>query len=325
MGLSLFMFKADSNKLLQTVGVIVLIIFLTTIDFTILNSIFLRLDFNWVITFIFLWMFGLLIKGYIWQLILKKLKVINISLKDSLLSIIVGISSGTFLPGKMDAARPLILKSVYGIEYKKSLVALLMERFMLFISLIFSLLLFSTLVINELKFDSSSMLLLFFLFIFLTFFLLKFELVMQKIEQMLLISPLSLKWKNQITLFFEEIKLAIANIGERKSLVFLFILYLLTWLIEILRFYFVFEFVEIFIDFQILSFSYFASNLFSLIVPGGIGIFEYSQLTLISSMSENEDSAIGLAILIYRIIFYYSNVFIGALMLFFSKQIFKKS
>ena len=148
---------------------------------------------------------------------------------------------------------------------------------------------------------------------------------MEKFEKLILRFPLSPKWKNQIILFFEEIRNGITNIGEKKTLSFLFILYLLTWVVEIVRFYLVFEFVGILIDFQILSFSYFASNLLSLIIPGGIGIFEYSQLTLISFMSENGDSSIGLAILIYRILFYYSNVFLGALMLFFSKQIFNKS
>ena len=93
--------------------------------------------------------------------------------------------------------------------------------------------------------------------------------------------------------------------------------------IEVVRFYFLLQFLQINISLAITGFVFSASAFIEILsmIPGGVGISEFSLSQLIAFFSES--SQIKTAVIIDRIISYYLLILIGAAMLM-KYSVFKK-
>lgn len=305
------------RRLIQFLGILILIIFLYTVDFNQLFHSMKDIQFIWIPVLILFWMLNILIKGVIWKILVKALNATTISYKFALLSVLAGISSGSIAPGRADIAKPLMLKTKYNVPISMGVSSMFIERIFYLLSLIFLFSISSLFFIDKITTINIVLFPILSIFIIFVMLLLRFpQKIFEVIEKIVKIIPLSKNIRNQILNAFQSFLLSIKLVNKR-ILVIVFIFSLFAMIVEVLWMYCVFIALDIGIPLQLLAFSFFASVLFSLItmIPGGVGVYETSQSVII----HNVDSSIGFntiksGVLLYRM-FYYLDVLIGGIIL----------
>jgi len=124
--------KKDISKIINYallgLGLIVLIIFINTIDLTNIQK-SISLAGPRVIFFVFILMLiNVFVKAYRWKLLTFKTTGKEISLWFSFLSIFAGVASGSIFPGRNEITKPLMLKSIYKARLSNSIPAAFIEK-----------------------------------------------------------------------------------------------------------------------------------------------------------------------------------------------------
>ncbi len=315
---------------LLVLGIIVLIFFIYTIHpKEIYNILFaLTSPLPLLILTLCLTFLSVLFKAHRWRILIHKITDIKTSLWFSTQSVFAGVAAGSFLPGRIELARPLIYKTEHGIPITKSLSALIIERALDLLCFLFFLLI-GLLFIPSQNIISLNVVIIF-ISIICTCIILSIAFpkpLSAFFQKIICFFPLPLRLKTKIT---ESIAHAIHSFiifRTHGTIINIAILSLITNALEIARFYFIAQAFGIPATITILAITFSAGILLGVLsaIPGGIGITEFSSSTIIVALLPATLPAIAKsAILLDRAISYYIVILIGIYFLihlgYFSKQ-----
>ena len=311
----------------QLFGILILFIFISTIDYQKAKEALSLLNLEAAIELFLLMLFLIVLKGIRWKYIIKSLTGEDIPLYFSSISIVCGVAAGSLVPGRLDVAKPLMLKNHYGVDLKRSTSGMLIER----LADIQSIVILFVISIGALIFSGLNIQKIF-LLILLVFpvVLLSLYFYPRKIHKiltrMLKRIPIREKFKVSIQSFMDELFDSLEQINNKKTLSALILISIGCMMIEVIRLYVILEALNIDISFLEVSFVFFAAVLIGIIslVPGAIGIYEVSSTELVKSVSDSPDiSIIKSAVLIDRVIAYYVLVILGGIFISSQRYLFK--
>ena len=298
--------------LLLALGLVVLVIFISTID---LKSLSLALKkFNISILFIVstLVVLNLIVKAIRWKFLVYKTSKRDITARFSFSSILAGVASGSLTPGRGEIAKPLMLKS-YGIPLSEATAAAFIEKIFDMFALC---LLFLISLIFFVDYKGITYIIYFAIAIFIFFLL--FIAHLKKVQHLFIIllkkipvtGSKAIEFSNR---FFESF----AMLKKKRVLALISLLSVSSMLLEIIRIFYIFTFFGLGVSFFLAMFSFSAAIVAGVIslVPGGIGINEISQTAIIAGLSKADTGLLKNAVLIDRLFAYYLLIFFGALVL----------
>jgi len=327
--------KLDYQKIIKRgllfLGVVILGSFIYSINFSNLPSILERFTSKSMIYLfsiaILLTFVNLLLKSYRWKVLAQNMTEKIVSLKFSFLSIMGGIAAASFIPGRVEFAKPLLLKSELDIPLTKSFSALIIERALdlltLLIFLIPSLFLVSfSKIINPIN-----------IYIFvIIFFGLSCSVIIypnfyKNISLTIInIIPLPQKIKEKLMTFASHLFESYATL-KSKNAITLVLISLIANGLEILRFHFILTMLGINTTLAATCFIFVVAIIVGVLstIPGGIGVTEVSAAALIAHFDANSQSSlIKTSILVDRIVSYYILILLGSVVLVFQQYFFKK-
>lgn len=312
------------RKLLLIAGILILIIFIKNIDLKIVSLSLSSLGME-AISILFLYVaFSIIIKAVRWKFLLEKISRKSIHLGFSTIANLAGIAGGSLLPGRIDFVKPLMMKDRYSIRMSQSLSALMIERaldllILLFISAV-SLFLIptQTVIKNYLVFA-------FIIAVILTMYFLVFlpKLFLKIIRK--IISPLPSNFKIKIEEFATLLLEGFASLKSKKFLILVMLLSFFTMGLEVLRFYFLMYFLGIPATIAITGFTLAVAVIIGVLtmIPGGTGITEFSAAGILTALLRASPEVINSAVLIDRFIAYYLVLLLGGMVLLFHYKVHK--
>lgn len=319
-----------NRKILKTalllLGAAILVFFLATVDFQEARKSLSAVSWWAFLILIAITAVNILLKAFRWKLLTSKITAVSIPLRFSFLSIIAGVSASSLIPGRVELAKPLLLKKEFGVPFSQSLSALFLERVLDLITLLLILLTSLYFVQNQAFFSPVLVLVLLAGLFFFTLVLTWFPRQLQKILTAIINKmPFSLPRKDKLNHFAEEVLQSFSIFKSKNTVLFFAFLSLAANFLEILRFFFLLQLLNLPISLALSGFAFTASILAGIIstVPGGMGITEFSASAILSSLAQSPLEMIKTAILIDRIISYYLLVLLGALLLIYQEKFLK--
>ncbi len=294
-----------------------LFFFLYTLNWNELRVVGSSLTVSTLIIIISLTILNVLIKAYRWKLLVETSSRCKVSLVFCFNSIIAGVATGSLIPARVEFAKPLMVKSRYDVSVAKSFAGLVIERFFDFMVLILFLILSGIFVAQDFfpKWVGSLALIIFLLVILILIF---FPQQLTRFAAFLIAQfPISGERKEALQQSAGNILYTFPILRSGTLLLLISSLSLLANSLEVYRLYYLFSSLHVAVPLLIVAFSFSAATLvgvFSLI-PGGIGITEFSASAFITSMSSLPAEIIKLGILVDRAVSYYLLVAIGAIIL----------
>jgi len=321
----------DYKKLIKRglliLGIIILLIFIKNINVKIVRLSLNALGITKIFFLIGLTFLNVFIKAIRWKLLIRKMNQTRIPLWFSFISIIAGVAGGSFIPGRIEFAKPFMLKSTYNVRLSHSLSALTIERMLDLLTLLFIAIfaLFfipaQNIISNEIIFLLTTLIIV--VTVLITLFPDFFVTLLQKPINFLPFSQ-QLKTKGK-----EFIKILFHGFIILRDKTFVVLMTLLSFIangIEVVRFYALMQFLSIDISLALIGFVFVAGVIIGIItmIPGGIGITELSISGLLTMfLAAVPKGLINIAVLIDRFIAYYLLVILGSLALIFYDTIFK--
>lgn len=315
-------------------GIIILFFFLNSFKQEQLSELFANITLYHILVVLLLLFVNIAIKSWRWQLLVKHLLGTNISLGYSFKSIIVGVASGSIIPGRAgEFGKPMLLKLNQKIPLSKSFSAMFIERIFDFITIM--VLFIASLFVLYANVKSYSVLLIpaIILLILCMAMLFVFPKILSNIISRIISFLTKLfKISKQFSEKLQSINFrffdTFLNLKRANALLFL-ILSVLAGLAEVFISYYALTIVfSISIPFNLVIFSYFASALIGIIsmIPGGIGVSEASQAFIIYNVINKTQNIAGIkmAVLFTRLFSYYLLVAIGTLIIIFMFNFMKK-
>ena len=314
------------KRILLILGIVILIIFITTINLKEIFNAIKQIEPLTILILIFITLCNILVKAWRWQLLTRKIARVKISTSFSFCSIIAGVAAGSFIPGRVELAKPFLLKTEHQVPLSKSLSSLIIERILDLTALL--LILASSLFFISQKIISINLIaILIALIIAFTIVIVSFpKLFLNPLSKIIKRIPLKEQYKERLTKFVEHMLLSFAILKSKSSVFLFFILSFVANSLEVLRFYLLLQYLGVPASMALVGFVFTTSIILGIIstIPGGIGITEISaSAILISMISITPASIIKSAVLIERIISYYSLILIGAVILIFQNKFFK--
>jgi len=316
------------KKGFQFFGILILCIFVVTIDHNKVKEALSLLDILIIVELVLVMLCLITVRALRWKYIVKALTRQDISLYFSIISIVCGVAAGSLVPGRLDAAKPLMLKNHFKIDLKTSTSGMLIERLADIQSLIilFVISIIGMFVLGEVIQRN----LLLILVIFPAFLLLLYlypEKMYVVISRLLNRLPLKGNIKSLIHSFINEVFLSLETINNKKTLSAVILISIVSMLLEVVRIYIILNALDIEVSMIETSFFFSTAVLIGVLslIPGAIGIYEISSAKLIESISDSDD--IGLiksAVLIDRVIAYYALIVLGGLFISMNKYLFKE-
>ncbi len=327
--------KLDYSKIIKRgllfLGIVVLFSFIYSINFSNLPSILERFSSKSMLFLfsiaIILTFVNLILKSYRWKVLAQNMTEKTVSLKFAFLSIMGGIAAASFIPGRVEFAKPLLLKSELDIPLTKSFSALIIERALdlltLLIFLIPSLFLISfSKIINPTT-------IYYFVIIFFTLScsVIIYPNFYKKISlKIIKIIPLPKSFKEKLSTFASHLFESYATL-KSKNAILLILISLIANGLEILRFHFILTMLGIHTTLAATSFIFVVAIIIGVLstIPGGIGVTEVSAAALIAHFDPtSQSSLIKTSILVDRIVSYYLLILLGSVVLVFQQYFFKK-
>lgn len=307
--------------LLLSLGFIILISFLLTIDFKNLPSIITNLGLPAILTLIIVILLNILVKALRWNIFIKKISGINLTVKFSVASIISGVAASSLFPGRIEMAKPLMLKNEKNVPLAKSFSALFMERIFDFLALILVLVV-SLMLIPKQSFINNELIIIFSI-ILITIILTTISFpkrIASLAKYLIKIIPL-LKVKQKANQICDQFFTCFEILQKKKLFLLILIISLSAHFLEIARFYILLQFLQLNVSLAIVGFIFSVVVILSILtmIPGGIGITEFSTTAIlavfVAGSLEGISELIKNAVLIDRALSYYALVLIGALIL----------
>lgn len=262
---------------------------------------------------------SILFKSYRWRILIYKITQKKTSLWFSFQTVLAGIAAGSFIPGRMELARPLLYKAKHQIPITQSLSALIIERaidllcFVLF--LLIGLIFIPSQNIISLKIVIIILSLLTSCILSAIIFPLTIFNIINKIITYI---PLPASFKKKLINFIEQAIMSFTIFHSKKTIIYITILSLITNVLELVRFYFIATAFGISVTIPILATILSAGILLGVLsaIPGGIGITEFSSVAILTTLIPSTlVTTAKSAILLDRAISYYTIIILGALFL----------
>ncbi len=315
--------KKVISRILLAAGILILIILLTTIDFKIGLGNLQKLG-SMLFVLIGLVFLNIIIKAWRWKVILRRITNINVPLWFSLQAIIAGVAAGSFIPGRIELAKPLLMKNHHDIKISHSLAALGMER----ILELFSLLLIALAALRFMpaqKFLPGEIMGISILFLVIgTMIFVFFPKILTIISSRIIkIIPLSEKIKIKSQEVIQFIVEGFVVLKDKTFLGGIVFLSLLANSIEVMRFYLLLNALGIDASWSIAGFVFAGSVIIGVLtmIPGGIGITELSAVGILKALAGSNEDVLKTAVLIDRFIAYYLLLLLGGgILVFLSKK-----
>ncbi len=318
--------KNIAGKVTFILGVALLLLFIFTLDMGTFKSALNASSVEIIITVIGLTLVNITIKALRWKIFVKKIAKKDLSIPFSIASILAGVATSTIFPGKLEFAKPLLLKSEKKIAISKTIPAIIMEKILDFVALAFLLLasLGSVALQKQEIWQLIFPILIFFVIFSLIGLLFYYIFIIKnKAASLLMVLPFLTKYKKKIIRFFELFREGFKLLRQKKLLYISSILTIAANITEIWILYLVLQQLNVPISFSLTTLIFTASVFISIIsmIPGGIGITEFSLTGLLTTLLQNSALApIQAATLISRLFSYYFVVLLGlAVLLFLSR------
>ena len=313
------------NYILIVIGIAIFIFFVRTVDFSALFSSLKSTGPEILLVALLLTILTVLIKAYRWKYLVRNITGTNISLYFAFLSILAGVSSASIFPGRSEITKPLLLKQSYDCKLIRTIPAMFIERIFDFVGLIA--LFFISLIFISGNFSYNKYLLplsmVLIIFLFLLFFYSK--LISKVFVSLLRILPFSIKIKEKLKDFNNRFFESFLVLRKKRLSLVMFSLSMLVMAVEVSRLFYLLYSLGAAVSPFVASIGFVGGLLIGVIaiIPGGIGVTEFSSAEIISALSGFASSQVKPAIFLDRIIAYYFIVFIGGLILLFSKKLIK--
>ena len=97
------------KRILQLLGLVVLLFFARSIDSSAFRALKL-INLGSVLLILLLVLLNVATKALRWKILVREMNDANISFFFSLKSILAGVSAGSLIPGRMEMAKPILLK-----------------------------------------------------------------------------------------------------------------------------------------------------------------------------------------------------------------------
>lgn len=301
-------------------GVAILVVFLTTISKENLTGSISRIDILLLGGILGLTLLNLIIKGWRWQILVSLVSGKKVRLRFCTYSIIAGVAGGSFIPGRMEMVKPMLLKTHEQIPFAKSVPAILTERVLDFVMI--GVLFVSALVLVPLDGFSGSSLVLLIVFLIIAVLVLRFipPLFYQRIATFFLrILPVRGKLKERVERFLRQFFITMQEIQKSKKGTILTSLSLVAILVEIIRLVFILHSFGLNVTTPSVVLAFSASVFISILslIPGGVGISEVSLSGILHSLNPlASEGVIKSAIITNRFFAYYLLVLIGVGLIF---------
>jgi len=308
------------NYFLLFFGVLILIIFLITLD---INQVMISLSSITLGMVLMVMSFNVLIiflKAVRWQILIYEIADVKPSLFFSFLSIIAGVAAGSLTPGRgTEIGKPLMLKTLYKISLTKTIPAMVLERILEFLTIVFFFFISyiivpkTNMLYHKLIIPAVILSILFILFVFF---------VPSKIERVILIIlkkiPFSPKLKSKLNALVETQFNCIFLLKQKKVAFPLIILSLAGFILELVKFQILFMMFGVKMTLLFVCLSFTGSLIFALLtlVPGGIGVTEISFVAiLVKLLPKYRTELLTSVVIVDRMLTYYFLVILGAIIL----------
>ncbi len=309
---------------LLVVGIAILIFFIATLDFQSIMESMQALQLSaWLLLVgvtLLLTFLNIAIKAYRWKILVYKTSGITIPILFSFNSILAGVAAASFLPGRIEMVKPLLLKTEYDVPLSKSFSALVLDRVLdlLFIIIILAVCLLFIPRPDFISFTAIAILSGMVIIATMGFILFPRPLL-TLFNRIIQLFPFSDNFKAKTNHFMTEIILSFTLLASRKAALLLGISSLLANALEVVRFYYLLQILGIPVSIALTGFVFTVSILLGIItaIPGGIGVTELSAATIIEKTLFTPGSLTKTAVLLDRIISYYFIILLGALILIF--------
>ncbi len=264
-------------------------------------------------------MIGIFFKAYRWRILIHKITQTKTSLWFSFQAVLAGIAAGSFIPGRIELARPLLYKNKHNIPITKSLSALIIERaidllcFVIF--LLIGLIFIPTQNIISLKIVIIS--LSFIVFCILSAIIFP-KYIFNIIQKIMTFVPLPHSFKTRVLNFIEQSIMSFTIFHSKRTILHIALLSFITNALELVRFYFIAAAFGISVTLPILATILSAGILLGVLsaIPGGIGVTEFSSVAILTTLiPATLTTTAKSAILLDRAISYYTIIILGALFL----------
>lgn len=304
---------------LLLLGVFILILFIKNINFKVILLSIQALGVYKILVLVGLTILNILVKAIRWKLIIRKITNNSISLFFSFISIIAGVAGGSIVPGRIELAKPFMLKTNYNIRLSSSLAGLSIERILdLFTLLLFAIV--SLLFITKQNFISPILIIILTIILVLVTAIVTLfpKFFIQIVNKVLYFFPFSLRIKERLSESIESLLSGFSILKEKLFVVFMTILSIIANGIEVVRLYVLLYFLSIDVSIALVGFAFAVAIIIGVLttIPGGIGITEFSTATILAtSLTTIPESLIKVIVLIDRFIAYYLLIFSGAVIL----------
>ncbi len=305
---------------LQAMGIAILVVFLTTISKENLTGGMSRINILLLSGIIILTLLNLILKGWRWQILVGLVSGSKVKLRFCVYSVIAGVAGGSFIPGRMEMVKPMLLKTHEQIPFAKSVPAILTERVLDFVMI--GVLFVSALILVPLDGFSGNSVVSLIVLLIIAVLVLRFipPLFYQKIADFFLqILPIKGRLKERVQRFLKQFFITMQEIQKSKRGTILTSLSLVAILLEITRLVFIlYSFgLNVTLPSVVLAFS--ASVFISILslIPGGVGISEVSLSGILHNLNPTASGGlIKSAIITNRFFAYYLLVLIGVGLIF---------
>jgi len=302
-----------------------MIFFLKNINFKILSLSIRSLRVEAILLILSFTFLTIIVKSIRWQFLIHKMTGKRISLWLSFKANLAGIAGGSFMPGRIDLVKPLMMKTSHSIRMSQSLSALTIERALDLLILL--LIAAGSLFFIPAKNIINSNLIFGFIAVVLSVLLLLvfFPKVFQNITKKIIRTfPLPEKLRTKIDEFITFLFHGFTILRSKKFVSLVTFLSILAMVIEVIRLYFLMQFLGIPVSFYLVGFGFAVSVIIGVLalIPGGVGVTEFSLVGILAALlSTTSIDLINSAVLIDRFIAYYLLLFIGSVILiFYSKK-----
>lgn len=324
--------KSWFKRIMIGLGILILVLFIRSINalglYSLLQIITLQKILGLLVLALFIVFINVLIKAYRWKLLVHKVSGKETSLWFAFNSILVGVAASSFIPGRVELAKPILLKAEHNVPLAQSFSALIIERVLDLLTLLLipaiALLLFPAQSFIRIEFIIAFVLLIVILAALIIFFSQLFLNITKFILRALFLPE---QWRLKILAFAQEILQGFSIFKSKKTILVILFISLIANGLEIVRFFIIASALGINLTFGIASLIFISSLLIGIIsfIPGGIGATELSAGVLLAQVLPNTNpELLKSAVLFDRIVSFYLLVLIGSILLMLYKKAFKK-
>ena len=316
------------HRILFLIGIVVLVFFIRSLDFHTIILAISQIKMSALVLVVIvslgLTLLNILFKAYRWKVLIASIAGTPISIGFSFTAILAGVAAGSILPGRVEVARPLVLKTKYNVPLPQSLSALMLERVLDLVALVLIMTL-AIFVIPSSYFKGVT--LIFSLAIILlggTVLVALYPPFFRTVSHNLIrLLPISEQLKTKSKKVVDQVLLSFRVLRSRRALLSIGALSLVGNTFEIVRYSFIFYVLGLHIPIALLAFTFVASLLIGVVtaIPGGVGVTEFSASSILGELATaTSQGLIKSAILLDRIISYYSIILAGSIILVVQNQ-----